>query len=430
MSTNGSTVADERPGVTAANLFRQEALNFSRMKIWGEATLSLPRSLGLLTAFLCASVVLTVAFLASGTYARKEPAKGFTISTAGVAKITAPRPGVITAVHVAEGDIVAKNAPLITISEEKSTSGGDGIDAAELKSLHQQQSRLRDQISLEQRKTESGRQRLLDDIRGLAAETGGLEQQLQVQSGRTEIARQQVASIVQLVKQGTISRVELRHRQDAHLAQQQQEADLGARIAGKKAELLGKRTALEQLPADTAQRISALENSVAEIDIKLKETEGQRAYLLTAPVAGRVSALQAWIGKSTEPNVPQLSIVPEGGELKAQLLVPARAIGFVSSGQPVRVSFDAFPYQQFGFARGTVETVSYTLLKPTELVGPVVAQAPSYLVSVRLERPSIWAYGREIPLQADMQLQAVIVLQHRTLLTWIFDPLISAWRHT
>lgn len=430
MSTNGSTVADERPGVTAANLFRQEALNFSRMKIWGEATLSLPRSLGLLTAFLCASVVLTVAFLASGTYARKEPAKGFTISTAGVAKITAPRPGVITAVHVAEGDIVAKNAPLITISEEKSTSGGDGIDAAELELLHQQQSRLRDQISLEQRKTESGRQRLLDDIRGLAAETGGLEQQLQVQDGRTEIARQQVASIVQLVKQGTISRVELRHRQDAHLAQQQQEADLGARIAGKKAELLGKRTALEQLPADTAQRISALENSVAEIDIKLKETEGQRAYLLTAPVAGRVSALQAWIGKSTEPNVPQLSIVPEGGELKAQLLVPARAIGFVSSGQPVRVSFDAFPYQQFGFARGTVETVSYTLLKPTELVGPVVAQAPSYLVSVRLERPSIWAYGREIPLQADMQLQAVIVLQHRTLLTWIFDPLISAWRHT
>jgi membrane fusion protein len=212
------------------------------------------------------------------------------------------------------------------------------------------------------------------------------------------------------------------------MAQKQLESDLGARMAAKKTELLGRRTALEQLPAEAAQRVSALENSVADIDMKLKETEGRRAYLLTAPVTGRVSALQAWTGKSTEPNVPQLSIVPEGGELKAQLLVPARAIGFVSSGQSVRVSFDAFPYQQFGFARGRVETVSHTLLKPAELVGPVVAQAPSYLVSVRLDDPSIWAYGRDIPLQADMALQAVIVLQHRTLLTWIFDPLFSAWR--
>jgi hypothetical protein len=38
MSTDAVT-ADDRPGVTAANLFRQEALNYSRMKIWGEATL-------------------------------------------------------------------------------------------------------------------------------------------------------------------------------------------------------------------------------------------------------------------------------------------------------------------------------------------------------------------------------------------------------
>jgi len=382
MSTDDAATGNERPGVIAANLFREEALNYSRMKIWGEATLSLPRSLGFMTAFLCASVALALIFLASGTYARKEPAKGFTISTAGVAKITAPRPGVITAVHIAEGDIVAKNAPLLTISEEKSTSLGDGIDVAALQSLQQQQSRLREQIALEQRKDDGGRQRLLDDIRGLASEVAGLDEQLQVQYGRTEIARQQVTSIVQLVKQGTISRVELRRREDAHLSQKQLEADLGARIAAKKAELLGKRTALEQLPAETAQRISALENSVAEIDIKLKETEGRRAYLLTAPVAGRVSALQAWIGKSTEPNVPQLSIVPEGGELKAQLLVPARAIGFVSAGQPVRVRYDAFPYQQFGSAAGTIETVSHTLLKPAELVGPVVAQAPSYLVSV------------------------------------------------
>jgi membrane fusion protein len=258
----------------SSGLFRQEALENYRTRIWGEATLKLEASFAIITAFLVASIAAAAIFLASGTYARKETAKGFVVSTAGIAKIMPSRGGVVVGMHVAEGDIVDKNAPLLTISEERATDRGEGIDAAALASLRQQQARLREQITLEQRKADTGRQRLIDDISGLAKELAALDQQQRVQIGRTELARQQVAQIVELVKTGTMSRLELQRREDAHLSQQQHQADISARIASKQADFLSRRNALEQLPIETAQRIAALDGSVAETDIKLKETDG------------------------------------------------------------------------------------------------------------------------------------------------------------
>jgi membrane fusion protein len=138
--------------------------------------------------------------------------------------------------------------------------------------------------------------------------------------------------------------------------------------------------------------------------------------------------MQAWVGKPADPKVPALSIVPDGDVLEAELLVPARAIGFVAPGQTVHISYDTFPFQQFGFARGTVRTVSHTLLKPDEIVGPVLLRDPCYRVSVVLDRQTIRAYGAELPLEPDLQLQADILFERRSLAGWILDPLLSVWR--
>ena len=51
---------------------------------------------------------------------------------------------------------------------------------------------------------------------------------------------------------------------------------------------------------------------------------------------------------------------------------------------------------------------------------------PAYRAIVELERPDIEAYGRRVPLQPDMLLRADIILERRTLVEWILDPLRSA----
>jgi membrane fusion protein len=410
------------------SLFRREAAEHQRTKIFGEAMLALPVSYAATTGFLSLFVAALICFISVGTYARREHVSGFLVSTLGIAKIMPPRPGIIVAVHVTEGQMVQQGAPLLTVSAEQTTDLGEGADRSKLQALRDQGARLREQIALQRDKAEMVDARLRDVIDGLSTEVAALQAARQTQLKRVELARQEIAAILETVAKGYISQLELKRRQDNYLAQRQSEESLGREIAAKAGELGQRKRELQQLPVDTADQVSRLEADVSAVEMRLLETDEHRAYLLKAPLSGRVSALQAWVGKTAEPAIPQLSIVPEGTALLGELLVPARAIGFVTPGQAVRLSYDTFPYQQFGLADGLVETVSHTLLKPDELIGPALVKEPSYRISVALQRQSITAYGREIPLQPDMQLKADILFERRTLIAWLLDPLFAAMR--
>jgi membrane fusion protein len=414
----------------STGLFRQEAIDYQRFRIWGEVALALPRSYALVTGFIAFSVFAMALFVATHSYARKEHAAGFLVPTEGIARISPPRDGTIIAVYVGEGQHVERGAPLLTVTDAETSDRGENIDDAKTDRLREQSDRLKDQIRLEHEKSHAEEQRLKSQVAGASDEIAALTRQQAIQRERVEIAHQQLVGAVELANKGYISRVEMRRRQDAHLAEMQNETSVAKELTAKQTERAQLENALQQLPIATAQRIAQLEASIAELEVRLKEIEGRRGYLLSAPIAGRVSALQAWVGKLAEPKMPALSIVPDGDALEAELLVPARAIGFVSSGQTVHISYDTFPFQKFGFARGSVRTVSRTLLKPDEMVGPMLLREPSYRVAVALERQTIRAYGAELPLEPDLQLEADILFDRRTLLAWILDPLLSAWERS
>ena len=410
----------------ATSLFRQEALEHHREKLWGDVALPSSLPLAVLTGFVVSSIVAIAVFLWAGTYARKETVPGFLVPKLGVAKVTPPRAGTIIAVHVAEGDIVEEGQKLLSVRVEQATDGGENVDSSIIESMHRQRAALLEQIDLEQSKVGQEEARLTDKIVALEAERSALGAELATQKARTAVALEQVAAVREIVAKGFFSVVEFKRRQDNHLSQEQNESSLVRQLASKDGELVQTRHARQQLPLVAAERIAAFRASIAEIEAKLTEADGRRAYRLSAPIAGRVSSLQAVVGKLAEPSIPQLAIVPAGDFLAAELLVPARAIGFVAPGQTVRIGYDAFPFQRFGLHEGIVETVSHTLLKPDEVVGPVTLKEPSYRVTVRPRDQAITAYGQEIALQADMQLRADILFDRRSFAEWLFDPILSS----
>jgi membrane fusion protein len=185
------------------------------------------------------------------------------------------------------------------------------------------------------------------------------------------------------------------------------------------------RSMLEQLPAVTAEKIQNVRSQLLEIEQRIAEIDGRRAYVVRAPVAGRIATLQAILGHAPDPRQVQLSILPSESQWQAELFVPTRAIGFVRPGQAVRILYDAFPYQRFGVYGGRVIQVAQTILTSGDASGPVTLKEPSYKVTVALDRQDITAYGEIRPLQADMLLRADIILDQRPILRWLLDPLIS-----
>ncbi|SHN44783.1 membrane fusion protein [Duganella sacchari] len=90
--------------------------------------------------------------------------------------------------------------------------------------------------------------------------------------------------------------------------------------------------------------------------------------------------------------------------------------------------YQAYPYQKFGQATGTVLTISRTALSASELSGSspqTTQQEPMFKITVELARQDIQAYGKQIPLQAGLLLEADIMHERRTIVEWMMEPLIS-----
>ena len=406
-------------------LFRAEAVAFQSDPWRSGKALPVPPTTAPLTWLLAVMVCAGIVFLATGRYARKETVSGFLAPTVGVSRLFPPRGGLITAVDVVEGQRVAAGAPLLTVQVGQSDALGRDVDHAMLQALTRQRAALVEQQALERSTSDAEQAAVRDRLVSLGRELASLQAQWLAQRTRTRVAGEQVMAVRDLVAKGFVSGLEFRRREDGFLVQRQNEAALAGQVAAKQGEAVQQRHGLDALPDRLAARLSLLAGSVADLDGRLAGTAGHHAYQILAPVAGRVSALQARVGLIADPSIPQLAIVPSGSVLEAELLVPARAIGFVSPGQAVRLAYEAFPYQRFGMHRGRVLSLSGTQLRPAELVGPVAAAGPCYRVTVALDRQAVEAFGRSFPLGADMTLRADIVFDRRSLLDWVLDPIRS-----
>ncbi len=384
-----------------------------------------PLSWRLLGGFVVAWSLVVVVFLGTAEYARKETASGALVAAGGAVRISPMREGVVTRLMVREGDRVAAGQPLFTVASRQGLEAGGTLDGAVLAALETQAEVLKEQIAADPARMANEILRLDATIAAVSAERDALSVQRRLMAERVGVTEERRSTFARLNQQGHTTRAALQEQDEALLARRQALAEIDRQMAATEKELGQTQLQREQLPVQQAERLAQLRLNLADRERQRAEAQAQRAQVITAPLAGRVTALQAAPGQIVDPNKPLLTLLPDGASLLAELFVPSRAIGFVEPGQPVRLMVDAFPYQRFGTQRGTVETVSQAVLSPNEVIGKVALSEPAYRVTVRLDRQDIDAFGRRVALQPDMTLKADIVLEGRSLVAWLFEPLIS-----
>jgi membrane fusion protein len=411
--------------MTGNNLFRLAAVKQQANRLEGDVIIAQPLSSTVLTASLVAIVGSLISFLALADFNRKETVTGYLQPTAGLAKVYAGRTGVVSQVLVRDGSEVAAGTPLLLIQFPDQLAEGESLVQSLQASLQSQQQLLQQRRQqLEQQFTQQQQelqQRQFLQQRLLAEQW----QQLQLLQQRWQLQQQRLERLTALADSGAISKLDLQLQQETTLQIQQQLAELnGSRqqLLANQAQLDGQ---LQRLPTEHQQQLSLLESEHSRLEQQQLELQGRQQLLLSAPVAGRVTNLIAEPGKTIAAQQPLLTILPSGTALEAVLLVPTRAFGFVQPGQRTRLRFEAFPYQRFGIYEGEVTQTGQAILLPNELDMPVPIQEPVYRVAVALESQEIRAYGSSVPLQSGMLLSADIVLEQRSLLSWLLEPINS-----
>jgi membrane fusion protein len=262
--------------------------------------------------------------------------------------------------------------------------------------------------------------------RGYMSATEGDRRAQEAISVRSQIGEldRQIASVRAQAVDFEGQRLSLRAAHNAEMADiSRQRTTLNASKTGEVSDISRQRAALK--PALDAEA-SQLRIAKTQLETGLTELSIQDGYVVRAPISGRVSTVNIRAGEAVRPNIPLVTISPKGSPLEAQIVVPTRAAGFISEGQKVRLMVDAFPYQQYGILQGQVRQISRSAVKPGELNAPIELKEPVYVVRVTIKDQSINAYGVLKPLQSGMTLKADILTDKRTLLAWLFDPLLAA----
>ncbi len=412
-------------------LYRHAALNAHKNHWLGKIILIRPLSYSLLTLMAVLFAVMVVAFMVWGTYTKRSAVVGQLVPETGLVKVYAPQFGIVVEKRVREGQTVKKDDVLFVLSSERYSDDRSSIQVSISTQHRQQRQSLQDEISKTRLQQRDEQQALQSRLDGIKDELERLDVQFHAQQTRVQLSDEAHKRYQGLLEKNYISREQTQQKQEEWIEQSSRLESMTREQLRMQRELVARQDELSSLRAKHQNQISQLERSVSSVNQQLTESEAKRRLVIRAPESGIATAVVANAGTAVEGSRPLVSIMPTGATLQAYLFAPSRAVGFVREGVPVRLRYQAYPYQKFGQASGRVESVSRTALPAGEIftMGNPSSNnqnsEPYYRITVALERQSITAYGKQQPLQAGMLLDADIMLERRRLYEWVLEPLFS-----
>lgn len=157
-----------------------------------------------------------------------------------------------------------------------------------------------------------------------------------------------------------------------------------------------------KLKQELKQSIQSLQNAL---------TEWKQKYLIIAPIEGKLSYINYWnVNQTLKQGDEMFTLIPELKEkVIARIVLPANNSGKVKKGQSVNIKLVDYPFNEHGMLNGIVENIS------------LVPQKGNYNVEVSLNKGMITSYNKTIAYKPEMQAQADIITDNKTVLARIFN---------
>lgn len=427
-----NAVADRSSHEADQPLFRPEAIEEQQTQWLGTVLLAPRISHKLFALFAGVTATLILCLLFFGDYTRKERIQGWLVPEQGLIRIFAPQTGVVTELHVEEGDLVTKGTALLSLSTDLQSATFGATQEEVLQRLESRREGLLSERGLKQVMHRTETATLRQRLQALDVEERYRDNELLVQKERVDLALASLERLKPLRERGLMAEQRWQQVEDERLDHTLRLRALERDRAAAARERLTLEAEQQSLPLKHRTEVSEIDRNVAALEQQIAEAEAKRQLVILAPQAGTVTAIQTELGGTANAAVPLLNIVPEGSKLQAELFLPSRARGFVKPGQAVLLRYQAFPYQKFGHYEGKVARIAQSAIAPGEFARQIPGAAnlqgagePVYPVAVSLAAQTATAYGEEIPLQSGMQLEADVQIESRSLIEWVLDPLFT-----
>ena len=406
-------------------LFRQEAIDALREKFLGEATIARPMPFWVLTLLGLVVAGMVIAVAVWGQYTRRERTEGFLQLDVGAAKVSFTDSGRVAELFVKEGQEVKAGVPMARISLERATSASastGSVVSGELTqrrgSLEKEQGQMRE---LAEQQLQQVRKKALD----LQNEITQIGTDIRLQTQRLTSAKAEALRWAQLAEKKFASDVAARQKQDEATDQEIRLQALKRQKSTLERDLATTKLEEPSVALRARAQQEQVTRQISELQQTMVQEEAKRETIIKAPITGVVTNITVSTGQSVAADAAFATILPTGSKLQVELLVPTRAIGFVTKGKEVSIRYEAFPYERFGQYRGVIADVSQTVWSPGDKIGPLTVREPAYRITAKIDRQTVEAMGQEIPLRSGMLVNADILLEKKSLLERVFEPVLQ-----
>ncbi|MFN7976785.1 MAG: HlyD family efflux transporter periplasmic adaptor subunit [Vicinamibacterales bacterium] len=326
--------------------------------------------------------------------------------------------GTVSQVLVTDAQHVDAGAPLFVVTSE---TVGDRM--AERESLGASLSGGQARLANERRRHENQRRADEQELARLEQRAAALRTQATLKDQQWTLAgevlkRQQRSQAEGLTSWMDVSKQALEVDRLA-VEREQTRADL-AEISSTQA----------RLRFEMASRQAAFEETTRSVDQELAQARSRKGLLdredartgnelqVTARCAGTITRLVVRRPGTVVAAAETLAEMTCDGEtLQAELLVPERGMARVAAGQPVKLQYDAFPYQRYGVRYATIRWIS-----PASSDGAAGAGRAVRLLA-DLADASVRVGAATRPVLPGMSGQAAVIVGRRTLASYAFEPL-------
>ena len=331
------------------------------------------------------------------------------IATDRTQVIQTPEQGVLTKIHVQEGQVVKPGQLLVTLEKERAQAAVDD-SKAKVAALRIALARLRAEVYGQPLKFPPE----------LAGYTDYISNQKSLYERRKTAIGQDIASLQNMLvladqelkmnqsleARGDVSRAEI-------LRLQRMAADIQAQISNKRNKYFQDAQAeMTKAQEDLSSQTEQLRDRSQVLD----HTE------LVAPGEGVVKNIKVTtLGAVVRPGDTVMEILPTGGDLVAEAKISPADIAFITVGQTANVKLDAYDYSIFGSMRGEVTYISPDTIVEETRQGP----QPFYRVQIRIREAEFKSKNltEQIQVRPGMTASIDIKAMERTVLSYLTKPI-------
>ena len=350
--------------------------------------------------------------------------------------------GVVTKVHVENGQYVQEGDILVSLNPSLIKSDIEQR-IAKTNSLRIQQKQLKEAIALN-----NDSELLLNDLNPDSDLEDVQKKLLEV---RVRNHKDQINVSKAVIKEKEVELTSLKKQLDLAIETENMWRSLTSNGAASKLKLLtaesqteqirGKRNEIEKALIQAKLNLTNLESdyelintsSLANLEseeyVETSGLEGKEFELdnmtIKANISGVISDLRFKTkGTVIVPGDQVVSIVPMKAIRQANIRIPAKDIGYIQIGQRVAINLLPFRESDYGSLDGVIKTISGSTIK-NEQTGEY------YYESIAdIEQQYVKTKRSKIPLQVGMPLIAEIKTNQRSLLSFLLEPFTRVARNT